>query len=1499
MGETPIMESKYSINMEELNENTAIRIILRQIKPGSTVLECGCASGYMTRYMKEKLGAKVSIIELNPSDYDRAKEYAVDGVCADLEGGEWSGFFQGRTFDLILFADVLEHLHDPEDVLKRAVDLLKEDGTIIASIPNIAHADILINLLNGRFNYMPLGLLDNTHIHFWAQKNLDALFQQAGLSIVERDYAILPPYWTEQKSKDETEGLLPAIYTLCHQPFADVYEFVYCAKKTAYVRERGLACTDHYAERHLAYWIEPPCCSKYQEEQNRLAAQHTEQKRLIQDQQTHIAQLAAQIISLGESLVQQQTHIEKLAEQNVSLGENLGQQQSCNAQLEAHNRELNMELKQQRTYIEQLQEQNRYYKESFDTISNATFWKITKPFRVILDTLKSVFCSGKGAKDLGDTAEAVERQPQVQTAKDVFYSVGDPMTVLCTRHTLFVARLAAHALEKLGIRTTILTEEPETYSDELHIVICPQMFQRMPGRYIAFQMEQTVSSRWLTDEYYDRLDRAYAIFDYSLVNVAFFRETSSSGKNIYYLPIDYLPSLKRPHKRYQYDVLFYGDANCPRRQRILAELQQRFSVKVVSEVFGEELYQLLGRARVVVNIHYYDNAMLETTRLYEVLSLGRSLVVSERSSDGEEEKRLEGIVDFVAVDDTDALADRIEYWLSHEAERAEAVKRNNRTLAGRANAFDFFFYRFMLAQDWMSFDRFYELAGDFVTFRGDRICLSLPETGERRRAFDRDNRYGFEVIPGLRHKRGWTGCGLSYKYIMKRAKDQGLEQILVCEDDVLFPDDFAARWEKCLKYLREHPDFDIFQGFMADVRDVTIRRVDRMYGETIVHLDHMISMVFNYYRSSVYDDLIHWDETDPDMEHNTIDRALEAMDLNIVTTVPFLVGHKEDLDSAAWDFNNSHYRDQIEKSKKKLVNLIRECADPVISQSWIESLKEKPIISVIIAAKRLEERGPYLEKALDSLCGQLYQGFEALVVADPTDIDCVNGIVERYVNRITIRAVPLEQETADIWTYWCKGVSLSHGSLIGFLEQEETLTPNCLAYVLEAVNETTVRKWKLYLIPDDAVTEDGELLNEDWKEGAGSQAGGVESLLHFGVFKKECFHEDYSAFENWLLSLGREDLFISPWIGCHCVAIKDVWDKSRVRCLAFYLPQFHEIPENNEWWGKGFTEWVNVKKAKPLYPGHDQPRIPGELGYYDLSGPEGLEIQRKQIKLAKEYGVSGFCYYCYWFDNGKRLLEMPLDRHLHDKTLDFPFCICWANENWTRRWDGGNSEILMPQSYAPGWAERFILDMLPYLKDERYIRVNGAPYLLIYQLKDIPQPYKVINTWRSVARSNGIERLHISAVRWTPDTSELMLSGYALDSLTDFPPHLVRLNGTDHDEEKKFGLGRGQVNDYRKACKYHMEMPKQNYTYFRTVMLEWDNTARKGKDAVLFEDFSFTSFKKWLYSAKRYVLRQNRPGEDLVFINAWNEWAEGTYLEPSEPLGRTALESTKEALGWR
>ncbi|MBQ6341610.1 MAG: methyltransferase [Anaerolineaceae bacterium] len=583
--------------------------------------------------------------------------------------------------------------------------------------------------------------------------------------------------------------------------------------------------------------------------------------------------------------------------------------------------------------IESVEANNRHITDAlyeitgqYNAIKNAFFWKITQPIRSMIDNFFSKPNAyihrllGKNNINLytnDSCKDETESIPQ-------FYVPGDPITILCTKHTFFVAKLIENALLQIKVFTKILMDEPEIYGEEVYIIICPQMFKRTPGRYIPFQMEQTISSRWLTPEYYDRLNHGYSILDYSLVNINFFKNVTEFGKNFYYLPLDYLPGFQSKSGNYEYDVLFYGDVNNERRKRYLEEIQKYYSVKIVTDVFGEDLYDLISKARIVINIHYYEDALLETTRIYEILSLGRSIVISEQSNDPEEEKRLEGVIDFVPVNNINAMIERIDFWLSHEDKRIKAVENNNSVLSTRANAFNFFFYRFLLANDWIDFDRFYQLAGNYIHFRNNRICLSLPESYERRKAFEKDNHYGFEIIPGLRHTRGWTGCGLSYKYIMKKAQEQKLKDIMICEDDVLFPPNFRSRLDKCIKYLSTNDQWDIFQGLMSDIGNVTIKKVVHQYGQVFVYLDHMISTVFNYYKSNVYQNLIDWDEKNPDVNSNTIDRALEAMNLNIITTTPFLVGHKEDLYSEIWDIQNTQYIDLISKSSEKLENLVIE-----------------------------------------------------------------------------------------------------------------------------------------------------------------------------------------------------------------------------------------------------------------------------------------------------------------------------------------------------------------------------------------------------------------------------------------------------------------------------------------------------------------------------------------------------------------------------------------------
>lgn len=508
-------------------------------------------------------------------------------------------------------------------------------------------------------------------------------------------------------------------------------------------------------------------------------------------------------------------------------------------------------------------------------------------------------------------------------------SAGGPIVILTTHHCEYIARAMRGALQRVGIAAEIIFERPTGgYADVPHFVICPQMFPVLPGFYVAFQMEQSVSSRWFTDEYLGRLENSFAVFDYSTRNISFLAGKGLSLKQIYYLPIGHLPGLAAnlPSARDadDYDVVFYGDANNERRQAYLHELRKYCRVRVVSEVFGEELYRILAGAKLVVNIHYYAGALLETTRVWECLSLGK-LVVSERSTDMEDHTELDGLVDFVDIDDIPAMVRRVRYWLGHASDREARVRSNEAALAGGFNRFDYFFHRFLLATDNISFDAFWREAGRRYPLASDRLCLNLPEYTGRGLDFARDNHYGFSLFPGLRHGCGWLGCAMSYKYMIMLARENGLDRVTICEDDVEFPADFEQACASIDAYLSgPGVRWDIFSGLMADLhRDAEILAVDQHGGRTFVTTDRLISTVMNIYSRGVFDTIVDWDETNRDVESNTIDRYLESKrSLKVVVTDPFLVGHKEDQHSTIWGFQNTQYADLIAASSRLLKDKI-------------------------------------------------------------------------------------------------------------------------------------------------------------------------------------------------------------------------------------------------------------------------------------------------------------------------------------------------------------------------------------------------------------------------------------------------------------------------------------------------------------------------------------------------------------------------------------------------
>jgi lipopolysaccharide biosynthesis protein/predicted O-methyltransferase YrrM/predicted nuclease with TOPRIM domain len=345
-----------------------------------------------------------------------------------------------------------------------------------------------------------------------------------------------------------------------------------------------------------------------------------------------------------------------------------------------------------------------------------------------------------------------------------------------------------------------------------------------------------------------------------------------------------------------------------------------------------------------------------------------------------------------------------------------------------------------------------------------------------------------------------------------------------------------------------------------------------------------------------------------------------------------------------------------------------------------------------------------------------------------------------------------------------------------------------------------------------------------------------------------------------------------------------------VKLIAFYLPQFHPIPENDAWWGRGFTEWTNVSKAVPQFVGHYQPRLPGELGFYDL---RLIDVQKRQIELARQHGIHGFCFYYYWFD-GKRLLDRPLNQLLSHPELDFPFCLCWVNENWTRRWDGMNDHILMAQTYSPGWHIRFVEDIEHALRDKRYIRLNERPILIVYNPANLPSAKAVLEDWKTYSRQRGIGELYIAAAQTFGFVDPRSMS---FDAAVEFPPHNIRLRETTNEVEllnPNFG---GKVYDYRELVKDQvLTKDDQPYDLFLSVMTGWDNEPRRPGNGHTFAFSTPGLYAKWLqYSCKRTIAKMS-PEKRFVFINAWNEWAEGAYLEPDRKWGYAYLEATAAVL---
>lgn len=341
--------------------------------------------------------------------------------------------------------------------------------------------------------------------------------------------------------------------------------------------------------------------------------------------------------------------------------------------------------------------------------------------------------------------------------------------------------------------------------------------------------------------------------------------------------------------------------------------------------------------------------------------------------------------------------------------------------------------------------------------------------------------------------------------------------------------------------------------------------------------------------------------------------------------------------------------------------------------------------------------------------------------------------------------------------------------------------------------------------------------------------------------------------------------------------------------VAFYLPQFHTFAENDAWWGKGFTEWRNVTRALPQFEGHVQPRLPADLGFYDLRNPQ---VMRDQAQLAAEYGIGAFCFYFYWF-SGRTLMEVPLRQWLDDASIELPFCLCWANENWARRWDGRDHDILIAQQHSAEDDLAFIAHIADYLRDRRALKVDGKPMLLVYRPHLLPDARATAARWRNWCRDNGIGEIHLAYVQGfeRPDPRDI-----GFDAAVEFPPNMSNPQDIGGRQRLLNPDFRGDVRDWRELASEIAARPLPAYTLYPGVNPGWDNEARRSGKGRIYLHASPRGYRDWLHTTIHQRLKETPANQRLVFINAWNEWAEGAVLEPDARLGHAWLQATRQAL---
>lgn len=508
--------------------------------------------------------------------------------------------------------------------------------------------------------------------------------------------------------------------------------------------------------------------------------------------------------------------------------------------------------------------------------------------------------------------------------------------IITTKHTIYLAEIIKYSLERHNLNVDIYIETPEYFTADYYFVLCPQIFSRLPPgeKRICFQLEQTVSTRWFDENYIEILNNSLSVLDYSLTNIENLKKYGINYPHIFYLPIGSNKKyIDKINNKKEIDLLFYGDnLSCQRRQILINKIKERFNKEinfvVVNNLFGQEMKDLIRKSKFVINIHYYEDSLLEMPRIMECISNG-TFVISEISKDSNEYNYINDLVFYFNYNDFDNLVDLIDNLIKSYSDNRILIN----SIEHSSKYFDFMLDRILIYNNIISSDNVSNINIE-LTDKHDFVALAMPETIDRRKLFQSKKIKNCLIFDGIRKSPGWIGCGLSYKTIALNAIKRNLNKITIMEDDVVLPDDFYKNYKVINEYLDKTENWDMFSGLIANLNEnVVVESVEYFKGIKFIKINTMTSTVFNIYNKKLLSIISEWDPSNTDEKINTIDRYIESRtNITVITTLPFFVGHFEEVTSSLWNFRNEQYNEMINKSEILLANKV---SDFLNKQLWV------------------------------------------------------------------------------------------------------------------------------------------------------------------------------------------------------------------------------------------------------------------------------------------------------------------------------------------------------------------------------------------------------------------------------------------------------------------------------------------------------------------------------------------------------------------------------------